>query len=230
MAIVVGTAALRWIKRLGRVRRRLAKRTRRAILKPVEQLVGGDVYLTFDDGPDPLFTPQVLDLLDRRGHRATFFLLGASVAQQPQLAREIRRRGHAIGSHSASHPKSWERTCWPVLLDYLRGHRAVARATGERVRLFRPPYGHDDLAAWWAAVLTRSRWIHWSCDPFDWEPDATADGIVERVGLLEPGTIVLLHDRLHDNPAARDRSATIAALERLLDRLDRAGLRSEAIR
>lgn len=230
MSIVDRNVARRWVRRFGRARRGLAKRTRAAILKPVQHCEGCGVYLTFDDGPDPLFTPQVLDLLDRGGHRATFFLLGASVAQQPQLAREIRLRGHAIGSHSASHPKSWERTCWPVLVDYIRGHRAVAKATGERVRLFRPPYGHDDLAAWWAAVLTRSHWIHWSCDPFDWEPDATPDGILDRVGTPEPGTIVLLHDRLHDNPAARDRSATIAALELLLDRLENAGLRSQAIR
>jgi peptidoglycan/xylan/chitin deacetylase (PgdA/CDA1 family) len=221
---------LRWISRFGRARRRLTKRARATVLKPVERVNGSGVYLTFDDGPDPCFTPQVLDLLDRRGHQATFFMLGASVAQEPQLAREIVQRGHAIGSHSASHPKSWEQPFWPVLLDYVRGHRAIARVTGERVRLFRPPYGHDDLAAWWAAVLTRSRWIHWTCDPFDWEPDATADDILKRVGIPEPGMIVLLHDRLYDNPSAIDRSETIAALERLLDTLDGAGLRSEAIR
>ncbi len=226
----VRSVAARHRGRLVRAARRRQAQLRARILVPIETVPGDAIYLTFDDGPDPHFTPQVLDLLDRRGHRATFFVLGVNANNEPQLVRDLRRRGHAVGSHSQSHPKGWENKTLVVLRDYLRGHRAVCRAAGEPVRLFRPPYGHDDSAAWWTAVLTRSRWIHWTIDSFDWEPTATAEGVLERIGAPVPGSIVLLHDHLYDNLDARDRSATVAALELLLDRLDAVGLRSEALR
>jgi peptidoglycan/xylan/chitin deacetylase (PgdA/CDA1 family) len=174
----------------------------------------GTVALTFDDGPDPVHTPAILDELSRLGVPATFFVVGSSAHAHPDLVRRILADGHAVGSHSDSHPEPWRLRVDELAREYRRGRARVEQAAGRPVRLFRPPKGYLDGRGAAAMLLARVRPWLWTIDPCDWEPDASADDIVAGVSALRAGDVVLLHDAIKGpiSPSALDRSATCAAL------------------
>jgi peptidoglycan/xylan/chitin deacetylase (PgdA/CDA1 family) len=174
----------------------------------------GRVALTFDDGPQPGATDRVLDVLAELGVRATFFCVGRNARAHPRLVHRIRAEGHAVGSHSMTHPHPGETVRAQLRREYADGRQAVADVLGADTPLFRPPHGHIDLAG---AVMLRhlavSTWL-WTVDPTDWRPDATAQEIAAVAGRADSGDVVLLHDWVEQPLAdeALDRSATIAAL------------------
>ncbi len=180
--------------------------------------------LTFDDGPDPEWTPRVLEILEAHGARGTFFLVGKAAARHPELVDRMVRAGHAIGNHT------WDHVSLPLLKR--RGRRAQIRWCGEVLaphlsavktasggeRLFRPPYGHQSLASQLDALALGYRIVTWSIVAEDWRDDS-AEALVERVRKrLRPGSIVLFHDTLAttDDPRHRDRTPTLEAVETLL--------------
>lgn len=173
----------------------------------------GTVYLTFDDGPDPRWTPQVLDVLRRHGVRAVFFEVGQNVAAYPDLVARVRAEGHLVGNHTWSHAK----------LTDLRG-RAIGDqldrtddALGGRVRCVRPPYGATDPRVAHVIGARGQRTVLWDVDPQDWARPGT-DRIVRRVlASVHDGAVVLMHD------GGGDRSQTVAALEQVLTRLEERG-------
>jgi peptidoglycan/xylan/chitin deacetylase (PgdA/CDA1 family) len=187
----------------------------------------GTFALTFDDGPDERFTPQVLDLLAERGALATFFVVGRSAEAHPELVRRIVAEGHGLGSHTWSHPELLGLPFAQLLRECRRGRRAVEQAAGRPVRGYRPPKGHWDARGAAAATALGLRpWV-WTQDPRDWEPGASAEGVLAALETLGSGDVVLLHDGIQSapDPAARDRSATVAALGPLLDLAAARGLR-----
>ncbi len=103
------------------------------------------VALTFDDGPDPRHTPAILEELRRLDALATFFLVGDRAAAHPDLVRRIVADGHAVGSHSGSHPDPWRLSLRSLAREYRRGRTLVEQAAGRPVHLFRPPKGYIDL-------------------------------------------------------------------------------------
>lgn len=188
----------------------------------------GTFALTFDDGPDPVFTPQVLELLAEHRSTATFFMVGQSARSHPQLVRRVLAEGHGIGSHTWSHPDLLELSLPAQLWECARGRRAVERAAGAAVRAYRPPRGHwDGRAAAAAASLRLRPWL-WTIDPADWRGEIRPEAILDAVGPLSGGDVVLLHDGIHlpESTAARDRSATVAALGPILEMASDRGLRS----
>jgi len=148
--------------------------------------------LTFDDGPHPSFTPEVLDILRRENVRATFFLCGRNIDSHPDLARRIVDDGHLIGNHTYSHPYLFFRSREEIRQELELTQRAIERATGRTCRLFRPPYG-----ARWVGLYPELRahqmdLITWSCWP---ETHSSADEIVaDAISHLSPGAVYLLHD------------------------------------
>jgi peptidoglycan/xylan/chitin deacetylase (PgdA/CDA1 family) len=176
------------------------------------------VALTFDDGPDPTYTPQVLDLLAEARVPATFFLVGRRAAAQPGLVRRMLEEGHAVGSHSRSHPDPATQQLRQLVCDYGSGRRMVESVTGVPVPLFRPPMGN---VGWPSAVAMRcSRvvaWL-WTRDPNDWLPGRRRQDIVDALGNLQAGDVVLLHDsiELPRAAAALDRSETVAAIPEVI--------------
>jgi peptidoglycan-N-acetylglucosamine deacetylase len=183
------------------------------------------IALTFDDGPNPAHTPELLDLLAAQGVAATFFLVGRNAVRYPELARRILAEGHAVGSHSMSHPDPWELRATELWDEYRGGHQAVADTIGEAVRLFRPPKGHVSRRDALLLRAARLQPVLWTIDPADWEAGLSAEDVLERVGEPAVGDIVLLHDGLEKppSPGALDRSATIAAVRILLERSALAG-------
>ena len=185
--------------------------------------VGADrvVALTFDDGPNPPYTLPILDALDEYNARATFFLLGRNAALFPEVALEIVRRGHVVGSHTYNHTRLTDLGRANVAQEIRSGKESVRRATGKNPRFFRPPHGVLDLDSFVMARLIGFRPVLWTASGQDWL-SITGDEVAKRVlNETSPGSIILLHDGYQDvtDAEASDRSRTVTAVRTLLEAL-----------
>jgi peptidoglycan/xylan/chitin deacetylase (PgdA/CDA1 family) len=185
----------------------------------------GHVALTFDDGPDPRSTPAFLDLLDQHRIKATFFLLGYMLNQARSLGREIADAGHEIALHGYFHRCLIFRTPAATYDDLARGRDLVGDVTGTAPTRYRPPYGvltTSTLHATRRLDLTPVLWTAWGRD---WSAKATPQSVFDTVnGRLAGGGTVLLHDS-DCTSAPGSWRRTLAALPRLIDEVDRRGLR-----
>lgn len=127
-----------------------------------------EVALTFDDGPDARYTPRCLDILEQHGVRATFFLVGERVRRHPDLARQIRERGHDVGNHTWSHQHHWCLGPRRSMDEVRGGSRAIAEAIGEAPRYFRPTFGIMNLSTYLASARLGERCVLWSLAARDW--------------------------------------------------------------
>ena len=173
------------------------------------------VALTFDDGPHPEYTPRLLDILDRHGARASFFMVGQLAAKYPAIVKEVAQRGHSIGNHSWDHPSfpSLDRS---QRRQQIRQCAAVLAEGGKR--LFRPPFGHQDMASRIDAWAMGYDVIAWSILVDDWL-DHGPEQIYEKLSnRIKPGSIILLHDSLFcaESGAHLSRASTLEAVDRLL--------------
>jgi peptidoglycan/xylan/chitin deacetylase (PgdA/CDA1 family) len=177
------------------------------------------VALTFDDGPWPHTTAQILTLLVQRQAPATFFVVGRQVQRYPDLVRQELAAGMAIGSHSWSHPQPFDRLPVARIRDEITHGRRTLELLAVQPVGFRPPGGAASATVLAAAQGLGERTVLWSVDTADWHPGVTADQLVQRVlAAVRPGAIVLLHD------GGGDRTATVAALPAIIDGLRRLGL------
>ena len=182
------------------------------------------VALTFDDGPDPKWTPQILDILRQYHVHATFFIIGKHAENYPGLVRRILKEGHEIGSHTYTHPNLSEVTPEQATLELNATQRLIEWITGRTTILFRPPYNADSMPVSLAearpiALATDFGYVTVgeSIDPQDWDRPGT-DEIVRRIKQgRDDGGVILLHD------AGGDRSQTVAALPLILEYLQARG-------
>jgi peptidoglycan-N-acetylglucosamine deacetylase len=184
---------------------------------------GGVVYLTFDDGPTPAYTPQVLGLLARHRARATFFVVGRSAVAFPGLVRREFAAGHGVGNHTFTHAPL-RGLGWRRLEGEVGGtSRAIRRATGAPARCLRPPYGAIDAASARRVRALGLRVVMWSLDSNDWR-GLGAGAIAARVaGRVRSGDVVLMHD------GGGNRAQTVAALGTVLASLSARGFRFAAL-
>jgi peptidoglycan-N-acetylglucosamine deacetylase len=192
----------------------------------------GLVVLTFDDGPDPVWTPQILDILQRENVPAAFFIIGENGQANPDLVKRIVAEGHDIGNHSFTHPNLGEIPGRVADLELNATERLIESLTGRSTRLFRPPYFGDAEPTTPDEVEPARRAEHLGyltvglrVDPDDWALPG-ADEVVKRTlaGVTNPdpdrrGQIVLLHD------GGGDRAQTVAALPELIHELRARGYR-----
>jgi peptidoglycan-N-acetylglucosamine deacetylase len=175
------------------------------------------VVLTFDDGPSPRWTPQVLDQLRAARVTATFCVLGTEARRYPHLVARIVREGHQLCNHSWRHDMNLgRRTAAQIRADLVRTNQAIrAAAPNARIAWFRQPGGRWTAEEVAVARQLGMRPLHWSVDPQDWERPP-AKTIIKRVqAATRPGSVVLLHD------AGGDRSQTLAACRTLIPDLKR---------
>ncbi|MEQ8436937.1 MAG: polysaccharide deacetylase family protein [Ilumatobacter fluminis] len=179
----------------------------------------GEIHLTFDDGPTPAYTDEILELLDRYDAEAVFFPIGEQVEPNAALLERAVDDGHRLGNHTWAHDRLADLTAWEFDAAVGRTQIAVGRATGTVPTCLRPPEGViDDAAADMAAAEGLSVEL-WTLDPLDWQTD-DADAIARRVidGAAD-GAVVLLHD------GGGDRDPTVDALGTILRDLSRDGYR-----
>ncbi|MCL6453124.1 MAG: polysaccharide deacetylase family protein [Alicyclobacillus sp.] len=152
------------------------------------------LYLTFDDGPSQVYTPQILNVLRAEHVRATFFVLGYRSEQMPQLVRRMRAEGHAIGSHGYYHEHIVHKSDEWVQHDLHRADIAIRRASGSVPVLYRPPGGMIDAHE--KSMIQRSGHpvVLWTVDSMDWKT-TSPQKIVDNVMMgVHPGAIILCHD------------------------------------
>src|SRR5215813_10222381 len=190
------------------------------------QGAGGEhqVAITFDDGPDPRWTPKILDILKAANVKATFFVVGVNAERYPALVRRIVNEGHEIGNHTYYHPNL--ALCWPehIRLELNATQLLLETITGRATTLFRPPYNADtgptnlsELAPLKIAEDLNYLVVLENIDPQDWAKPG-ADIILRRIKQQRhDGSVILLHD------AGGDRSQTVEALPRILDWLHTRG-------
>ena len=193
----------------------------------------GLLALTFDDGPDPRWTPQILDILKQENVPATFFIIGKNGQAYPDLVRRIANEGHEIGNHSFTHPNLGEIPLSLTELELNATQRLIESEIGRSTVLFRPPYFGDAEAdkpqEVEPAIVAQNLgyiMVGVRIDPDDWQMPVTADQIVQRTidRALDSnpetrGEVILLHD------SGGDRAATIEALPRLIHELRARGFR-----
>jgi peptidoglycan-N-acetylglucosamine deacetylase len=175
------------------------------------------IALTIDDGPSPVYTPQVLALLARYRVTATFSMIGIEVQAHPGVAREVAAAGHLIANHTWSHPDMARLPPAVVTEQMSRATEVIHAATGRTPDLFRAPYG-----AWSPFVLAQCARagmtpLDWSVDPRDWSRPGVASIVANIMRNTRTGSIILEHD------GGGDRSQTVAALKIVIPRLLAAG-------
>lgn len=178
------------------------------------------VALTFDDGPSPLYTPRILDILRDKNVKATFFLVGKQVAKYPQIARRILDEGHEIGNHTHSHRDLAPASRRVVRHEVEKAEHAIGDATGVRTRLLRPPRGMYTNSVRKLLIEDGYTIALWNVSSRDWQ-GLSAQRILARVkAFIRPGGILLFHDSgaLFRREGA-SRSNTVDALQSVIDYL-----------
>lgn len=174
------------------------------------------IALTFDDGPHPVFTPQIMDLFQKYGAKGTFFVTGQHVEQYPEIASRLLEEGHEVGNHTYSHPRLKETDPESTKEEIERTEAIILEATGFKTTLFRPPFGSYNEKTLEIIADAGYQCILWSDkqDTKDFSMPGT-DRIVEQViGNLQNGDIILMHDSSEDPVCNREQ--TVEALTVLL--------------
>ena len=177
------------------------------------------LVLTFDDGPDPDFTPRILDILKKENVPAAFFIVGSMAEKNMQIVRRIYEEGYEIGNHTFFHPDISTISLDRVVLELNATRKLIESITGRSTILFRPPFNADAEPQTLAEVIpvAESRrqsyiTIGESIDPWDWQPGVTADSIIARtIRQKDNGSMILLHDAGGDT-----REETVKALPAII--------------
>ncbi|MGW7169549.1 polysaccharide deacetylase family protein [Streptomyces sp. NPDC054884] len=174
---------------------------------------GRTMVLTFDDGPDPHYTPGILDTLGEYDVRATFFVCGEMAVDNQDLLARMAEEGHVVGNHTWSHPPLTRLTRAKIRSEMSRTSDVIEEGYGERPRWFRAPYGAWNRAVFQFGSELGMEPLAWTVDTLDWTTPGTGV-IVDRVEKgAAPGVVVLSHD------AGGDRTQSVKALRRYLPRL-----------
>ncbi len=203
-----------------------------AAMWPASQLFGatliapprpGELALTFDDGPNPAWTPRLLDILAGHGVHATFFLLGKYAQAQPELVRQIAAAGHLIGNHSWSHPNLALASSSRIEEELASTSLELEQIAAVPIRYFRPPFGARRPEVLRAARRLGMVPVLWNAMTSDWK-NPSADGIasrlirvIDRLNRHGRAANIVLHDGSQLDPAA-DRAPSVAAAGQLIAR------------
>lgn len=177
----------------------------------------GKVVLTFDDGPDPVWTPQILDILKANGVKASFFMIGREMEDHPELVRRVNAEGHEIGNHSFTHPNLATTPEARTRVELNATQRLLESLIARGTTLFRPPYNADsrpsdpaELAAVRIAQALGYTTVLENIDPRDWQAKDASTILQGVIDQRERGNIILLHD------GGGDRRHTVEALPEII--------------
>lgn len=188
-----------------------------------------DISLTFDDGPDPVWTPRILKELDRVDARATFFVIAPLARRYPRLISTIQRAGHRIEFHCSEHIRHTERTREEIEADTRAGLRDL-EALGVEPRLWRTPWGKTEP---WTCEIADQFGLEiasWTADTHDWRGDTAAEMLEAIKPSLRPGAIVLMHDGLGPGAKRTDCGETAALISPLVEHIRALGCEPAAMK
>jgi peptidoglycan/xylan/chitin deacetylase (PgdA/CDA1 family) len=176
------------------------------------------IALTYDDGPNDPYTPQLLDVLAKHEVQATFFLIGRFVARRPNIVRDLVKAGHVAGNHTYTHPPLIFETSVQVRIQLVSCRQAIEDAVGEHSNLFRPPYGGRRPAVFRIARELGLQPVMWNAIGYDWVENTNPHRIEQNVAKsIRGGDVIVLHDGSHKH-LGTDRSRTVAATDLLITR------------
>lgn len=183
------------------------------------------VALTFDDGPQPNITPQLLNILEHHHARATFFVLGIQAEKYPAIVKETHAKGHEIGNHGYSHQISRYRNLHYAIDDIEKTSRIIAEITGHPPMLLRPPGGFlsDDLVNYTRQKHIKIITWSWEQDSKDWGNNSSRQIASHIIKNLRPGQIIILHD------GGSRRNEVLEAVDLLLTEMTRQGYKAVTV-
>jgi peptidoglycan-N-acetylglucosamine deacetylase len=176
------------------------------------------ISLTFDDGPDPVWTPRVLDALEAVDARATFFVISPLARRYPAVASEILERGHSVEFHCTQHVRHTEKSREEIEADTREGLETL-ESLGVRPGLWRPPWGV--LASWTESVAEEFGLgiSLWDVDTHDWRGDTATEMLDSITPMLKPDSVILMHDGLGPGALRSGCEETIALIPQLAEHL-----------
>ena len=173
--------------------------------------------LTYDDGPNDPYTWRMLEVLERHGAKATFFLIGQYVQQKPEIARAVVAAGHAIGSHTWSHPNLIFQQVTALRRQLVQTRQAILDATGVETKIFRPPFGGRRPATLRTVRAFGLQTVMWNVTCYDWKAKSVEEIVAHAERQIRGGDVILLHDGSHVRMGA-DRSRSVEATDRIVGR------------
>jgi peptidoglycan/xylan/chitin deacetylase (PgdA/CDA1 family) len=181
-----------------------------------------EVALTFDDAPDDVFTPMVLDILKREGVRATFFCVGNRIEAHPDIMRRIVAEGHVVGNHSYSHANLPKLSDERFREEIRKTDRLIRRYAGYTPSFVRPPYGNitEEQIKWLASQ--KRKIVNWNVDSLDWKSLSREEVATNILAHVKPGAIILQHSA---GGTGEDLTGTVEALPEVIARLRDDGVR-----
>jgi peptidoglycan/xylan/chitin deacetylase (PgdA/CDA1 family) len=173
--------------------------------------------LTYDDGPNDVHTPRLLEVLAKHQVKATFFMIGRHVRQAPDIARVVAAAGHEIGNHTFSHPNLIFASADRTRREIEECRKALQEIVGDHSRLFRPPFGGRKPESLRIARAAGLKAVMWNVTGWDWKAPAAEEIERKVIRQIRGGNIILLHDGGHVSMGA-DRSQTVIATDRLIEK------------
>jgi len=184
---------------------------------------GKVAYLTFDDGPNPTYTPQIVEILQKYNAGATFFVLGQEVDKYAHIASDTSKNGHSVANHTDTHLDISTASDEMIKEEIQKTNALIKKATGKTPICFRPPYGAIKSDTNQKLQNAGGKTIMWDVDTQDWARPGV-DEIVNHVLMYtQDGEIILMHD------GGGDRTQTIAALEKILKKMTQEGWKFKAL-
>jgi peptidoglycan/xylan/chitin deacetylase (PgdA/CDA1 family) len=192
---------------------------------PNEVLLSGPpgrkaVAFTFDDGPDDVWTPQIVAVLDQMGVKGTFFCVGKRVVQSPKVLQHLLNRGHIVGNHSWSHPNFTKIPVEDIQMEIESATDAIERVGGIRPKLFRPPYGALTDTVIQEVIRLQYKIIFWDVDSLDWSGITAQQVVANVLAHAHPGAIILMHSAGGRGESLED---TVRALPKIITTLRNEG-------
>lgn len=185
-----------------------------------------EVALTFDDGPDDVWTPRILDVLSRHGVKATFMCVGQRIQRNPQVFQRIVGEGHVVGNHSWDHPNLTKISIEEVRTEVHQTENEMERLAGVRPNFFRPPYGALNADVIREIMSLHYKIILWNVDSLDWAGLTAHQVTANILAHVGPGSIVLQHSAGGAGESLED---TVAALPGIIRTLRQEGYRFRTV-
>jgi len=175
------------------------------------------IYLTFDDGPNPDSTPQILDILKENDIKSTFFITGENMEKYPHIIKGMIEDGHIVGDHSYSHIHPWKSNPFTYYSDLRKGNQLINKYLNNKAsNLFRPPYGKLNILTLFYIWFYKKKIIFWNIDPKDYEAQTAREVTKRVINQLSSKSIILLHDD-RKNSNGSNLNITINAIKMIID-------------